>query len=119
MNFKSSTLARFSFYFLFLLLSISLGAQELPKNWFLLDFTKDGYPGVSAEKAYTDHIKGKKGEKVIVAILDSGVDYMHEDLKGVMWVNPREIPDNKIDDDKNGYIDDVYGWNFIGGADGR
>jgi cell wall-associated protease len=119
MNFRSSPFVRFSLYCLFLLFSISLGAQELPKNWFLLDYTKNGYPGVSAEKAYTDHIKGKKGEKVIVAILDSGVDYKHEDLKGVMWVNPREIPDNKIDDDKNGYTDDIYGWNFIGGTDGR
>ncbi len=119
MNFKVNPFLKLSQFVLFLLFSLSIGAQELPQNWFLLDNTKDGYPGVSAEKAYTDHIKGKKGQKLIVAILDSGVVYKHEDLKGVMWINPSEIFENKIDDDKNGYIDDVYGWNFIGGADGR
>ena len=55
----------------------------------------------------------------MVAVIDSGVDIEHEDLKDVIWTNPGEIPDNGVDDDKNGYVDDVHGWNFIGGKDGR
>jgi cell wall-associated protease len=108
----------------FIFLSQSLYAQNpgpepIPKNWFLLDQIEDGHPGVSSEKARKQLLKNKKGETVIVAIIDSGVDYLHEDLNGVMWNNSGEIPDNKIDDDNNGYIDDVYGWNFLGGPDGR
>lgn len=49
---------------------------------------------------------------VIVAVIDTGVDYMHPDLADNMWVNTGEIPDNGIDDDGNGYIDDIYGWDF-------
>jgi subtilisin family serine protease len=55
----------------------------------------------------------------VVAVIDSGIDTLHEDLKEVLWVNPKEIPGNGIDDDGNGYIDDVHGWNFLGGKDGR
>src|SRR3989337_3954194 len=64
-------------------------------------------------------VKGKKSQTVIVAVIDSGIDTTHEDLKPILWKNPKEIPGNGIDDDKNGYVDDVYGWNFIGGKDGR
>ena len=64
-------------------------------------------------------LKGKKSKTVIVAVIDSGVDTLQEDLKPVLWHNPKEIPGNGKDDDKNGYTDDVYGWNFIGGKDGR
>src|SRR6202000_1110748 len=64
-------------------------------------------------------LKDKKSTTVIVGVLDSGVDYKHEDLKDVMWTNPGEIPDNGIDDDKNGYIDAIPGWNFMGNKDGR
>ena len=52
---------------------------------------------------------------VVVAVIDSGVDTLHEDLKSVLWKNKREIPSNGIDDDHNGYVDDKNGWNFIGG----
>jgi len=62
---------------------------------------------------------GKKGETVVVAVIDSGVDYEHEDLKSVMWINPGEVAGDGIDNDKNGYIDDVHGWNFIGNAKGE
>lgn len=89
------------------------------KDWHLLDLEKDGVPGVSVNKAYEELLKGKKSTSVIVAVLDSGVDYEHEDLKENMWINPGEIRENQIDDDENGYIDDVFGWNFIGGANGR
>ena len=83
------------------------------KRWSHLDLTKDSVPGMSVDKAY-DFLKGKKSVKVIVGILDSGVDIEHEDLKNVLWTNKKEIPNNGKDDDKNGYIDDVHGWNFLG-----
>jgi Subtilisin-like serine proteases len=93
---------------------------EVPKGWHLLDKSKDGYYGISLEKAY-EFIKQKnlKGKTVVVAVIDSGIDTLHEDLKPILWRNPKEIPGNGIDDDGNGYVDDVYGWNFIGGKDGR
>ena len=93
---------------------------EVPKGWHLLDKTKDGYYGISLDKAY-EFVKTKKlkSKTVLVAVIDSGIDTLHEDLKEVLWRNPKEIPGNGIDDDKNGYVDDVYGWNFIGNKDGR
>ncbi len=93
--------------------------SSTPENWYNLDPQTDGVSGMSTDKAYKELLKGKKGETVIVAVIDSGVDFEHEDLKDVMWVNPGEIAGNGIDDDNNGYVDDVHGWNFIGGKDGR
>lgn len=93
--------------------------QKRPDNWFNLDPTNDKVNGVSTERAYKELLKDKKPVPVIVAVLDSGVDYKHEDLKDVMWTNPGEIPGNGIDDDKNGYIDDIHGWSFLGGKDGK
>ncbi|MEK7256357.1 MAG: S8 family serine peptidase [Bacteroidota bacterium] len=90
-----------------------------PDNWQHLDKAKDGYMGVSADKMYDEVLKGKKSKTVIVAVIDGGVDPMHEDLKDVMWVNPGEIAGNGKDDDGNGYVDDVNGWNFIGGKGGK
>jgi len=90
-----------------------------PKNWYNLDPEDDKVPGVSTERTYERLIQGKKGTTVIVAVLDSGVDPEHEDLREVMWVNADEIPLNGIDDDKNGYVDDIHGWNFLGGKDGK
>lgn len=86
------------------------------QRWSHLDLVKDSVPGMSVDKAYAELLKGKKGTKVIVGIVDSGVDINHEDLKAVIWNNPKEIPNNGKDDDKNGYIDDVHGWNFLGDA---
>ncbi|MEM6316269.1 MAG: S8 family peptidase [Bacteroidota bacterium] len=98
----------------------TLSAQDaVPQNWFNLDKGSESVQGVSTEKMYSSLLKGKKGETVIVAVIDSGVDAEHEDLREVMWVNPGEIPNNGIDDDKNGYVDDIHGWNFIGGKDGK
>lgn len=108
--------------FLVILIGIHIGltAQDaLPLNWHLLDKSNDGLYGVSAERAHSELLKDKKAKTIIVAILDSGVEADHEDLKDVMWVNPGEIPGNGIDDDRNGYIDDVHGWNFIGGKFGN
>ena len=84
------------------------------KVWGSKDLVKDTIPGMSVEKAYQEIIKDYKGESIIVAVLDSGIDIEHEDFEGVIWTNKGEIPENGIDDDKNGYIDDVHGWNFLG-----
>lgn len=91
-------------------------AENDLKRWSHLDLVKDTVPGMSVDKAYAELLKSKKGQKVIVGIVDSGVDINHEDLKAVIWKNPKEIPGNGIDDDKNGYIDDIHGWNFLGDA---
>jgi subtilisin family serine protease len=84
------------------------------KRWSDLDLAKDSIPGMSIDKAYAEFLKGKKGTKIIVGVVDSGLDIDHEDLKGKIWTNKKEIPGNNIDDDKNGFIDDVHGWNFLG-----
>ena len=107
-----------------LVLSTSVFAQKnkeaVPKNWHQLDPITTGYNGISLQKAY-DLLKSKKlkSNRVIVAVIDSGIDTLHEDLKPILWTNSKEIPGNGIDDDRNGYVDDVHGWNFIGGKDGR
>lgn len=88
------------------------------KDWMLLDAKKDKIAGMSVTQGYS-LLKKKKPVKVIVAVIDSGVDYLHEDLKDVMWVNAGEVPNNGKDDDGNGYVDDINGWNFIGGKDGK
>lgn len=94
--------------------------DEVPKGWHMLDKAKDGFQGISIDKAY-EFVSTKKikSNTVIVAVIDSGIDTLHEDLKPVLWKNTKEIPGNGIDDDKNGYVDDVFGWNFLGGRDGR
>lgn len=88
--------------------------EEELKRWSHLDIIKDTVPGMSVDKAYAELLKDKKGTKVIVAVLDSGVDIEHEDLQSVIWTNKKEIAGNGIDDDKNGYVDDIHGWNFLG-----
>lgn len=92
---------------------------KIPNDWFLRDPEQDSLQGVSAERAYETLLKDQPSRTVIVAVIDSGVDIDHEDLKDVIWKNEDEIPGNGIDDDKNGYVDDVYGWNFIGGKNGN
>lgn len=84
------------------------------ESWSSLDLVNDTIPGMSVDRAYQELIKDYQGETVIVAVLDSGVDIEHEDLKEVVWVNKDEIPNNNIDDDNNGYVDDINGWNFLG-----
>lgn len=90
----------------------SVDDEEL-KNWPHQDFATTGFPGISLDKAY-QILEGLTPTKVIVGVIDSGIDINHEDLKDVIWVNKNEIPNNGIDDDKNGYIDDIHGWNFLG-----
>ena len=100
-----------------LTLSFVFGQGKAPANWYLKDPVKDKIYGVGSEEAYK-LLTGKKSKEVIVAVIDSGVDTEHPDLKEVLWVNEDEIPGNGIDDDKNGYIDDVHGWSFLGGPGG-
>lgn len=99
--------------------SLAIAQDSPPDNWFNLDPSADQVAGVGTERIYKELLKDRKGETVVVAIIDSGVDPEHEDLKDVMWVNTGEIPNNGKDDDGNGYADDVHGWNFIGGPDGN
>jgi subtilisin family serine protease len=91
--------------------------QPLKRDWFKQDPKDDSIAGISLLKAYALLIK-KKPKTIIVAVIDNGVDIEHEDLKNVIWTNKKEIPNNGIDDDDNGYIDDVHGWNFRGTSDG-
>lgn len=93
---------------------------EVPApQWYLLDPTADGVMGVSAKRTYQELLKNRISTPVVVAVIDAGIDTAHVDLKRILWTNPREIAGNGQDDDKNGYVDDVRGWNFLGNADGR
>jgi len=100
------------------LCGIAQSNETNPPNWYNLDYEADGVRGISTEKAY-ELLTGKKSTPVIVGVLDGGIDYNHEDLKDVIWTNPKEVARNGEDDDNNGYIDDLHGWNFIGNADGE
>jgi subtilisin family serine protease len=84
------------------------------ERWGAYDLSRDTIPGMSTDRAYSEIIKNQKGATVVVAVIDSGTDIEHEDLKNVLWTNKKEIPGNGVDDDKNGYIDDIHGWNFLG-----
>jgi subtilisin family serine protease len=95
-------------------------ADTAAANWHLLDATADRVPGISAERAYRELLAGRQPrDTVVVAIIDSGIEIDHPDLAGVIWTNPRERAGNGRDDDGNGYVDDVHGWDFLGGRDGR
>ena len=87
-------------------------------NWQNMDLQKDSVFGISTEKAYSTLLQNKKSKTVVVGVIDSGVDTAHEDLKPVIWINPKEKPANGKDDDHDGYIDDVHGWDYIGGPTG-
>ncbi|AWG24309.1 hypothetical protein FK004_03245 [Flavobacterium kingsejongi] len=98
--------------------NVSVNREE-SKNWQHKDIIEDTIPGISLDKAYRELLKNKKGNKIIVAVIDEVVDAGHQDLKNQFWINENEIPNNGIDDDANGYIDDVQGWNFIGNSKGE
>jgi len=108
-----------------LLINLNVFAQEIPKkepdppkNWHAMDLKTDGFYGVSLNQAY-QFLKGKKSKTVVVTTIDSGIDTNQTDLKSILWVNPKEIPGNGIDDDHDGYVDDVHGWDFLGGKGGK
>jgi subtilisin family serine protease len=115
LSFKKLTLG------LSLAIPLLVNAQETHKtkpNWQNLDLKADSVFGISTEKAYEQLLKNKKHVPVLVAVIDGGVDTNHEDLKQVIWNNPGEVAGNGKDDDKNGYADDLHGWDFIGSAKG-
>lgn len=103
---------------LFFLASFSQSVKPKVKGWHLMDYQQDGYRGISLNKAY-ELLKGRKSKPTIVAVIDSGIDTLQEDLKDVLWVNTKELQGNGIDDDHNGYVDDRYGWNFCGSKSGE
>jgi len=100
--------------------AVNMPAKKAPLSedelnaWPHADIYKDSIPGMSIDRAY-EFVADKKGTTVIVGVVDSGIDINHEDLKDLVWTNSDEVADNGIDDDKNGYVDDVHGWNFLGG----
>jgi len=94
-------------------------AEAAQAQWYLRDPQLDKTPGTGTTRTYAELLKGRPPTAVVVAVIDSGIDTAHVDLKPVLWRNAGEIPGNGIDDDKNGYVDDVHGWNFLGGKDGR
>lgn len=111
--------AQYSYHDQYLISEKQDTVETAPENWFNLDYATDKVRGVSTEKAYNELLKDKKSSTVIVAIIDSGIDIEHEDLKDNIWVNSKEVAGNGVDDDKNGYVDDINGWNFIGNEKGE
>ena len=95
-------------------LKVSALTESEKQAWSSRDLRNDTIPGMSVDRTYAEILPGKSGQQVIVAVIDSGIDINHEDLKGRIWTNPKEIAGNGKDDDNNGYIDDVHGWNFLG-----
>ena len=98
---------------------VSVYKDEDLKNWQHTNPFDSHMPGMSTEKAYQELLKDKPAQTVIVAVIDAGMDINHPDLKDIIWTNKGEIPNNGIDDDDNGYVDDVHGWNFLGAKDGK
>jgi cell wall-associated protease len=88
--------------------------ERQAQRWGHLDLIRDTVPGMSVDRAYSELLKKKKGKTVIVAVIDSGIDLDHEDLKAVLWTNSGEKPGDGIDNDGNGYVDDIHGYNFLG-----
>ncbi|MEX0314449.1 MAG: S8 family peptidase [Allomuricauda sp.] len=97
-------------------LKISELSESQKKTWGHADLVSDTIPGMSVDKAYNEIIKNRKGKTVVVAVVDSGMDLEHEDLDDVLWTNKGERPNNGKDDDGNGYVDDIHGYNFLGEA---
>lgn len=109
---------RTAFWLCLMLPIVGFAQMNAPENWFNLSYDTDNVYGAATNKAY-ELLKGKNAKTVVVAVIDSGVDWDHEDLKDIMWVNEDEIPNNGKDDDNNGYIDDIHGWNFLGNPNGE
>ncbi|WP_164891158.1 S8 family peptidase [Botryobacter ruber] len=89
-------------------------------NWYNKDASQDKIHGVGVNRAYNELLQNRKPKKtVVVAVIDSGIDIKHTELQGKIWTNPNEIPGNGIDDDNNGYVDDIHGWGFLGNSNGE
>ncbi len=100
------------------LIKNKLSEEELI-SWHHKDIFNDSIPGISLEKANKELLKGRKNNEIIIAVIDTEIDTNHEDLKEKIWINPKEISNNGIDDDNNGYVDDIHGWNFLGNDKGE
>lgn len=107
------------FFILFSLTLIFKSNNAQRSNWQNLDLKSDSVFGISTEKVYEELLSKRKARPIIVAVIDSGIDTTHEDLHETLWRNEKEVPGNGIDDDHNGYIDDIYGWNFVYSETGR
>lgn len=88
------------------------------QTWYQNDYILDNIPGISLDKWYKSNKKKLRNYNIVVAVIDTQIDLNHEDLKGEIWTNSKEIPFNNIDDDHNGYIDDINGWSFTGTKSG-
>lgn len=88
------------------------------QTWYQKDYEEDSIPGISLDKWYRLNKKTPKSKSIIVAVIDTQIDINHEDLQGQLWTNNKEIPNNGVDDDHNGYVDDVNGWSFTGTKSG-
>lgn len=93
-------------------------AQYDNRDWYNDDFNMNSSRGISMNHLYSV-IDSTQLKTIVVAVIDNGVDVYHEDLQGSIWTNEDEIADNQIDDDGNGYIDDIYGWNYLGNPSGQ
>ena len=91
---------------------------EQVNEWQHADIISENFPGMSIRKVYDELLQDIEGKTVVVAVIDTGIDITHEDLNESIWINEDEVPDNGIDDDGNGYVDDVHGWNFLGDSTG-
>ncbi len=103
--------------FIFTTVIANAQSDSLRRIWYLQDPDSSRYHGIAATTAYETILKGKTPIPVLVAVMDGGTDINHPDLAPVVWTNPKEIPGNNIDDDNNGYVDDLHGWSFIGDVD--
>jgi len=92
------------------------GMNDSKESWLIKDIQKDTIPGISLSKAAEELLIKKNGTEVIVAVIDMPIAIDHKALKDNIWKNTNEIAGNHIDDDQNGYIDDIHGWNFIGNS---
>jgi subtilisin family serine protease len=118
MKMKKHILFVLVFFTFFTSVSAQSSLNTYTKDWHLKDPSSQVY-GIKLEQTYSELLKQKNPKKkIVVAVIDSGIDTAHEDLKPVLWTNEKEIAGNGIDDDKNGYVDDIHGWNFLGGKDG-
>jgi len=108
----------FALTFVLILSLENVIGQEKPKDWYNEDLMSNTTRGISIDYLY-NVIDSTELEKVVVAVIDNGVDIFHEDLKHSIWQNNDEIPNNQIDDDLNGYIDDIHGWNYLGNPSGE
>lgn len=109
-----------AFLTLFLLPGIGMAQRDVyPLDWFLRDVEQDSMYGAGVHRVYKELLPGKEASPLVVAVIDVGFDTLAQMLRPVLWRNPGEIPGNGKDDDHNGYVDDIHGWNFMGTKDGK